>query len=270
MLADWQLVGADPEGHEILWQGTFGLPPIPVHRHAPWGPPRAMTLRRRDRTRCLPLGPMLSLQECAHPACRQPAAFFFDGNDHDRKKGRHRTHFLEYFRGHGAEADNWDDVRALATHLPAEFKWERSAYSTRDVIAGEAIVFRDFDREYLRPDYLLDAVWAVLDDQPRGYVHLVGPEGSGKSYAAHGLVHDGLDRSVPVLVYHIRPGALSDYRTFLSELADRAKEQLEFRTRRSRRTSVASPSCPAQVRRVRPDADGIQRPGHAGRRPRRA
>ena len=240
-MADWQLVGTDPEGHEILWQGTFGLPPTPVHRHAPWGPPRAMTLRRRDRTRCLPLGPMLSLQECAHPACRQPAAFFFDGNDHDRKKGRHRTHFLEYFRGHGAEADNWDDVRALAGHLPAEFEWERSAYSTRDVIAGEAIVFRDFDREYLRPDYLLDAVWAVLDDQPRGYVHLVGPEGSGKSYAAHGLVRDGLNCSVPVLVYHIRPGALSDYRTFLSELADRAKEQLSFAPRRSRRTSVASP-----------------------------
>ena len=231
VLADWQLVehrprGArDPLARDVRPAADARASPCPLGA-APRHDPAASRPHPG-----LPLGPMLSLQECAHPACRQPAAFFFDGNDHDRKKGRHTTHFLEYFQGHGAEADNWDEVRTLAGRLPAEFRWERSAYSTRDVIEGEAIVFRDFDREYLRPDYLLDAIWAVLEDQLRGYVHLVGPEGVGKSFAAHGLDRDGRERGVPVLVYHIRPGALSDYRTFLSELADRAKEQIsEFRT----------------------------------------
>ncbi len=76
---------------------------------------------------------------------------------------------------------------------------DRTAYSTRDVIEGGAIVFRDCDREYLRPDYLLDAIWAVLEDQPRGNVHLLGPEGVGKSFAAHGLDRDGRECGVPVL-----------------------------------------------------------------------
>jgi tetratricopeptide (TPR) repeat protein len=189
---------------------------------------------------------MLSLQECAHPACRQPAAFFFDGNTYERKKDLHKTHFLEYFQGHGAEVTNWDDVRTLADCLPGEFQWERAGYSQRDVIEGEAIVFRDFDREYLRPDYLLDAVWSVIDDQPRGYLHLVGPEGAGKSYAAKGLGADGPSRGVTVLVYHIRPGALSDYRTFISELADRARDQLEFRTQEIQTNVSRHTELPAQ------------------------
>ena len=121
VLAAWELLSTELDGHEIVWQGTLGLPPTPVHRHTPWGPPRAMTLRRHDRSRAQPLGPLLSLQGCAHPDCHQPAAFFFDGNDHDRKKGRHTTHFLEYFQGHPAEFPNWDEGRALATRVPAKF-----------------------------------------------------------------------------------------------------------------------------------------------------
>ena len=171
----WDLVGDDPEGHPIVWRGTLDLPPTPPHRHSPWGPPRSMILRPRAGGPILPLGPLLSVQECAFAACRQPAAFFFDGHEH--KKDRHRTFFLEYFGGQSAEHADWDAARELAGRLPAEFAWERSAWDARDAIEGVEAVFRDFDREYTRPAHLLDPIWEAIDERPRGYIHLTGPEG---------------------------------------------------------------------------------------------
>jgi hypothetical protein len=66
-----------------------------------------MTFRPRDAAGgpTLPLGPLLSVQDCAFAGCRQPAAYFFDGHEH--KKDRHKTYFLEYFGGLTAEHADW-------------------------------------------------------------------------------------------------------------------------------------------------------------------
>jgi hypothetical protein len=225
----WDLVGDDPEGHPTVWRGTRDLPPTPPHHHSPWGPPRSMILRPRAGGPILPLGPLLSVQECAFAGCRQPAAFFFDGHEH--RKDRHRTFFLEYFGELTVEHADRDAARALADRLPADFEWERSAWYSRDAIEGVETVFRDFDREYARPGHLLDPIWEAIEERTKGYIHLTGPEGIGKSFVARGLEQDGRSpgRGIPVLRYHIRPGSLRDYRTFIAELSDRARERLDFR-----------------------------------------
>jgi tetratricopeptide (TPR) repeat protein len=69
----------------------------------------------------------------------------------------------------------------------------------------------------------------MIDGRSRSYVHLVGPAGVGKTYLVHGLGAEGPGRGTPVLAYHILPGALADYRTFLCELDDQARS-LRFRT----------------------------------------
>ena len=118
----------------------------------------------------------------------------------------------------------------MAALLPPVFEWKRTSYNQKEVAEGVRLVFRDFESEYLRPAYLLDAFWDIVERQPKGYVHLVGPAGIGKTYVVRGLEREGPERDAPVLAYHILPGTLTDYRTFISELADRAREALGFRT----------------------------------------
>jgi tetratricopeptide (TPR) repeat protein len=230
VLAGWALVGRAPGGEEVVWQGAPDLPPVQPHAHRPWGDPVPMLLRRPGDPGAaeLPLGPLLTVQDCS--VCRQPAAFFFEGNEHDPAKGRHRTYFVEYFAGHGNRLVNWPEARRLADQLPPGFEWERASYNWKEAAAAVAALFRSFEDEYRRPGYLLDAFWQLAEERPAGYVHLAGPAGCGKTFVVRGLQQEGRERGVSVLAYHILPGALGDYRTFISELADRAREQLAFRT----------------------------------------
>ena len=110
--------------------------------------------------------------------------------------------------------------------------WEQASHDSVEVVEGVQVIFRDFDPEYQRSDYLLDTLWRVVEEgeHTKGYIHLVGPEEVGKTYAVRGLEREGRDRGAPVLAYHVLPGALTDYRTFIAELADRASEALRFRT----------------------------------------
>ena len=228
VLSAWALVGRTPGGDNVDWTGAGGTSPAAPHSHQPWGDPLPLLLTRRSGgSDELDLGPLLTVQLCI--VCRQPAAFFFDGIE-ERKKSVYRTFFIEYFAGHDQRRDDWTEARALAGRLPPDYTWERASYDWKAAAAEVERLFRSFEDEYRRPDYLLDAFWAAADGGPRGYVHLVGPAGTGKSYLVQGLQQDARDRGEKVLVYHILAGQLSDYRTFVSELASRAREQLNFRT----------------------------------------
>jgi tetratricopeptide (TPR) repeat protein len=227
-LRGWKLTGITPGGERIDWSGALDLPPTVPHEHRPaGGPPLPMHLVHADG-RFLELTPLLTMQTCMVAECGQPAAFFCEGNE--RKKDKYKSNFLEYMEGHKNQHLDWEEVRRLAGELPAGFDWERSGYDWREARSRVEAAFRDFDSEYRRPDYLLDAVWQFTEEQASGYVHVVGAGGVGKTYLVRGLEREGKERGVPVLAYHIRPGALSDYRTFITELSDLAREKLHWRT----------------------------------------
>lgn len=230
VLAGRQLVSRTPGGDEVVWQGADGLPPTPRHEHEPWGDPLPMFLAAAPgfTLPSLPLTPFLSVQQCQ--SCGQPAAFFFDKNKFDRKHDRHSTTFLEYFSGHPGFHKDWTETRRIAGLLPPTFNWERTIYDGEEVDGNLGIVFRDFDAEYLRPDYLLDAVWQIIEKQPKGYIHLIGPGGMGKTYFMRGLAAEGPKQGAAVLSYHILPGARTDARTFLPELNAYARDTLRSRT----------------------------------------
>src|SRR5262249_45695430 len=156
-LAGWRLAGITPGGERIDWTGALDLPPTVPHEHRPAeGPPLPMHLVHADG-RFLDLTPLLTMQTCKVADCGQPAAFFCEGNERDRKKDkeRYRSHFLEYMEGHKNQHADWDQARRLARGLPARFDWERSGYDWRAARAQVEAVFRHFGDEYRRPDYLL-------------------------------------------------------------------------------------------------------------------
>ncbi|MFT7547234.1 MAG: hypothetical protein ACI9VI_001066 [Candidatus Azotimanducaceae bacterium] len=76
----------------------------------------------------------------------------------------------------------------LVARLPPDFTWQRETYDGEALEREQDILFRDFETEYLRPDYILDTIWDFIDTQPRGYFHMLGAGGMGKSYVARGIV----------------------------------------------------------------------------------
>jgi tetratricopeptide (TPR) repeat protein len=229
VLAGWRLVGLTPGGERVDWTGCEAPAAATAgerHEHQPWGDPLSMRLVPQDYPGQaeLDFGPLLTVQRCE--VCGEPAAFFFDRHRHDRERDKHRTHFLEYLRGHPGERKDWPEARRLAGLLPAGFEWQRTAWDVEEVVEGVRLTFADFETEYLRPAYLLDALWEMVKDRPGGYVHVSGPAGVGKTYAVRGLEKESAERGVPVLAYHILPGARADYQTFVGELHATACERL--------------------------------------------
>ena len=165
------------------------------------------------------------MQTCAHPNCRQPAAFYFEGNE--LKKDKHKTFFLEYGVGQTQTASDWPPVRAWGALLPEKFVFERDSYDHKKLADDVKLVFRDVESEYRRPDYLLDAFWSARDRHPTGYYLWEGEQGVGKSFLVHGLERDGDERGVTVLRYHVLPGAASKSQNFVRELGQRVREKLD-------------------------------------------
>lgn len=123
VLADWRLLSSGPGGEEVCWQGSGDLPATLCHAHEPLRAPLPVRLAPAVGDQVLSLGPLLSVQRCA--ICLQPAVFFFDRNRYEQEKDRHKTHFLEYFRGHTGEFKDWAEVRRTAAWLPVNFNWQR-------------------------------------------------------------------------------------------------------------------------------------------------
>jgi tetratricopeptide (TPR) repeat protein len=247
VFADWSLVSIASDGTRNTWQGAMDVPDVESHTHEPEGEPMVMHFAHRSSSRSLSFGLLLSLQQCTH--CKQPTVFFFDKNKREHKKDGpdvHTTYFLEYFGGHGGDHKNLLETQKLIAKLLPQFNWERTSYDSQEVQANLARLFRDFDKELVRPAYLVDNLWRIVEEHEKGYVHLVGESGMGKTFFVRALEGEGKKRNIPVLAYHILAGALSDYRTFISELSDRAKEKLQFRTQEAQTNVAAIPDLQAQ------------------------
>lgn len=227
VLAGWTLRGITPGGETLDWTGDLALAHVEHHDHTPWGTPLPLVLAHPDG-RERKFGPLLSMQACAHPTCSQPAAFFFEGNEYKEKADRHRTFFLKYFVGQTQKADNWPAVRELAAHLPDKFVFHRTSYDHQRLAEAVRYVFRDAEREYRRPDYLLDDFWKARTAKPTGYYLWEAEQGVRKSFLVHGLERDGEARGVTVLRYHIVPGGdAAKYQTSVSELAQEVRRKLK-------------------------------------------
>jgi len=221
-----RLCSVDEDGNECEWHGTGETPHGFVHEHVPEGEPLSMFLK--TSTKRLELSPLLTLQRCS--VCGEPTVFFFDKNRYESKKDRHRTWFLEYFSGHHNDKKDLKAVRELASHVPPDFKWERTSYDQDEVDSIVRTLTQGFEGDYCRPDYLMDMLFSEMEEREKGYLHIVGPAGVGKSWLVRGMEADWKDEGVPVLTYYVQPGALADYRTFISELADKASENFRWRT----------------------------------------
>jgi len=231
VLKEWRLVSFAADGQLVTWQGTGSLRPAKRHEHVPLGKPVPMALDPPGKmvSGQLSFGALLSVQQCA--TCDEHAAFFFDRHEYKAKKKRHLTCCLEYFRGHrNSRIHNWDETLKWVQKLPQDFVWTREGYVPTELAEAVRVKFRGFDDEYLRPDYLLDAFWETVNSREKGYVHLVGPGGMGKTYFVRGLADREGDAEAPVLPYYVLSNESRHYQTFIQELKEKVRDRLNYAT----------------------------------------
>ena len=198
------------------------------HQHIPSETTEDVVLE--TPTGILGFGPLLSAQRCL--ICNERHIFFYDKSQRN-KPGTValRTELVDYLQGHHGVRKGWPPALAWEARLPKDHIWERATFDQRETETRAEAVFRSFAHEYIRPDWIMERIWQAIGSLACGYVHLEAPAGTGKSYLARALKErEGPERGAPVLLYNILSGARADYRTFITLLADAAKEQLDFRT----------------------------------------
>jgi hypothetical protein len=138
---------------------------------------------------------LLGLGHCR--ICKQPAVFFFDHHLLDPRRGRRRTSFLEYFRGHDHDQCDWGPICRLEELLPPGFNWEPAAYDPAEVAEGIRIVFRDFGSEFRRPEALIDWVWEARCSEASSSSQPGDRNGRGMGSLVSDASHDHGDISLP-------------------------------------------------------------------------
>lgn len=133
----------------------------------------------------LRLGPWMQSRACA--VCGLVDVFFFD---RFRKSGA--SDYLHYFVGHKLRfpvvareewAPSWERARALAAperHVEGLFD------AAQERLLG-ALEERTHRANYIAPDFLVDRVRGWLAERDRGYLHVVGAPGTGKTFFMQGL-----------------------------------------------------------------------------------
>ena len=224
-LDGWALRDGGASGSTLMGvgQGTVAG----RHRHVAIGATQDVVLAGPGVS--LGFGPLLSAQTCN--SCGERLIFLYDKSTR-KKPGPDflQTDLLDYLQGHQGELYGWLPAIAWEGRLPKDHIWERGAFDQEDAEEKVKAIFRN-STDYCRPDWIMDRLWLEIEGLNRGYVHLVAPAGTGKSYLARAIKEeDGVKRGIPVLLYHILTGSRSDYRTFISMLADEAKGRLNNRT----------------------------------------
>lgn len=228
VLEDWRL----EDERQRSWRDvTFPRGWEDHEREAPAG--AGSLVLRRDDGASLHFGPLLSLRPCS--VCADTHLYFFDRASQVRRGARafYRSEFLEYLSGHTASRQPDPEVDALVARLPQAQRWHRADFDQHQVDAALRSEFRDFHQDCLAPETVLASIERELEglEGGRGYLHIVAPEGVGKSWLIRALAdHPRIAEGATVLPYFIRAGALADYRTFVALLNDAARERLPWRT----------------------------------------
>ena len=83
----------------------------------------------------------------------------------------------------------------------------------------------DIERRFLLPEYLARTIRAVLDRTTRGYIHVVGAAGTGKSWLAAKLADRRVfkDLAPGVLIHHVQIGSRQSPVVFAQEITRQAE-----------------------------------------------
>jgi hypothetical protein len=246
--SDYRLVSESWTSAVAEWTG----PKIPLA--APAGPSGALRYLRiylEERTtkpRRLDLTPLAVIdlhgRDEAAPA---PAFFFFDKMDFTSRGLKRGDVFLDYDLGKklvtspehpcvpeflnrltAAERTAfYDQIGQFSPQAAAELlSPAEPSYDSRLQEALRRIQFGgDVDRRFVLPAYLADAVRKFVDRSRRGYLHLVGEAGTGKSWLVAKLADRKVlgDLAAGVLVYHIRLGSRQSTVVFSQEITRQAE-----------------------------------------------
>jgi tetratricopeptide (TPR) repeat protein len=230
-----------------LLHGEMDVGAWPDHKHqstslgqSVWMSVRTPALEDAVR---INLAPLLSVQFCE--ACRAPRIHFWDRSRSLPDQRQWRTFFLEYQGGHESVRGTFPGVSGL--QAAARHTWNRKSYDADELYGEEGLLTRDFEQEYQAPEFLIDEISAAAQTMSAGYIHVVGEAGLGKSFLARAMMQQEV-QFAPTIVYHILAGASSDFRVFITDVADRCRVLLRFRTQEIQTTSLDRPALRGQFR----------------------
>lgn len=211
------------DGHDgTCWQGNGPHALSDGQAQQLDGEPASVVMAHEDG-RSLELSPLITVQHCDQ--CGQRRVFFFT----ERRAGTAGAgaEFRDYPNEHGAFRPHVHALGMLAPKLLVGTGPRLGDDAAR--AEEEQLANRNIDRAE-KPRYLYEKVQNACDDlddaHGAGYVHLVGPEGFGKSWFAHMFAEDhrGI-RGKRVLLCPIRALGRNGAAEFIDHLCAQAVDQ---------------------------------------------
>lgn len=175
--AAWQGWRFEDSLNHTRWHGIAPEGHVDGHEHRFEDEFSNLEMIHEDGRR-LDLSPLLSVQRCR--TCQCGLVFF-----HVRRNGATGAEFLELREWHAKRRAHVPALIDFVSSLPRYLETPNSEDSERG--EEEELVFREFEN-FERPDYLFQIVRSGLNDLGdlfgAGYLHLIGPEGCGKTWFA--------------------------------------------------------------------------------------
>lgn len=135
-----------------------------------------------DASRRLDLGPYLAARICRK--CEQRDVFFFNGRSVDASPPE--VQYLDYLMGHSLLEAQANDARWADEASHAKGATARGSVGDNwiDNAVSELLDSTDFEREYVPPAYMADAIRKFLESHGRGILWLRAPAHTGKTVFA--------------------------------------------------------------------------------------
>lgn len=204
------------------WHGPSPDTPLDGDEQRLDGDTRSLLMVHQDG-RSLDLSPLITVQRCER--CRRGRVFFFT----ERRTGTAEAGaaFRDYPNPHDNSRPHVPTLAALGLKSTAEVETRRGDEGAR--AEEERFAFHNFANAE-KPRYLYDKLRDACDELDRGhgagYVHMMGPEGFGKSWFARMLAEDAREMlGQRVLLCRINALGTSAAADFMAHLCAQARDQ---------------------------------------------